>query len=145
MASIETNISQNCKVEASKRGARVFRNNRGLFLTIDAIVVIERAIKSFGLKGVIDVLKSGRLRKVRAGLEAPGASDLIGWQTVTITPEMVGKNVALFVAAEVKQPGKYASAEQKNFIQNVKQAGGIAGIVHSPEEMAALVSAHKVL
>lgn len=99
MATEESNIQQRCRIMASKCGARVFRNNRGLFLTIDALSIIKDAAVQFGVKGVLDVLRSGRLRKVRAGLEVPGSSDLIGWHTVTITPDMVGKRVAIFFSA----------------------------------------------
>ena len=34
-----------------------------------------------------------------------GSSDLIGWRSVEVTPEMVGKRVAIFAAVEVKRPG----------------------------------------
>lgn len=143
MATEESNIVQNCRLAASQLGARVFRNNRGLFLTLDAITLIEKAAKQFGLKGVFDVIKSGRLRKVRAGLEVPGSADLIGWHTITVTPEMVGKKVAVFLAPEVKRVGSYASKDQKHFIKNVNDAGGIAGVVRSGEDMQNLINNHE--
>lgn len=142
MATEESNIVQACRVAASKSGARVFRNNRGLFLTIDALALVKNAAMQFGVKGVLELLRSGRIRKVRAGLEVPGSSDLIGWHTVIITPEMVGRPVAVFCAPEVKQPGKHASPDQKTFIANVQKAGGIAGVVRSGEDMAELLAAY---
>jgi len=63
-----------------------------------------------------------------------GSSDLIGWTSIEITPEMVGKKVAVFTAVEVKTPTGRATAEQTNFISRVREAGGIAGIARSPEE-----------
>ncbi len=140
MATEESNIQQRCRIAASKAGARVFRNNRGLFLTIDALSLIKDAATQFGVRGVLDLLRSGRLRKVRAGLEVPGSADLIGWHTVTITPDMVGKQVAVFLAPEVKRPGSYATKDQKRFIENVNAAGGIAGIVRCEEDMHDLLA-----
>lgn len=144
MATEESNIVQDCRVAASKCGARVFRNNRGFFLTIDAITHIKNAAKNFGVTGVFDIIKSGRLRRVRAGLEVPGSADLIGWYTVNVTPDMVGKPVAVFCAPEVKRPGKYATADQKRFIANVNAAGGIAGVVRSGDDMRKLLESYHV-
>jgi len=139
MATEESNLVQACRMQASKSGARVFRNNRGFFLTIDAITTIKNAAMQFGVKGVLDVIKSGRLRKVRAGLEVPGSSDLIGWKTVEITPDMVGTRIAVFCGAEIKTQDGRVSKEQQIFIDNVKGAGGIAGAVRSIEEMRDLM------
>lgn len=63
-------------------------------------------------------------RKIRAGLEADGASDLIGWRTIEITPDMVGQKIAQFVAVEVKTSDGKASADQLKFLRNVNAAGG---------------------
>lgn len=72
-------------------------------------------------------------RPIHAGL-CVGSSDLIGWTTVEITPEMVGKKVAVFTALELKTGKQNASPEQLNFIKQLKKAGGIAGVVRSAEE-----------
>ncbi|MEM7046052.1 MAG: VRR-NUC domain-containing protein [Pseudomonadota bacterium] len=66
--------------------------------------------------------------RVRYGL-CPGSSDLIGWMPVTITPEMVGKTVAVFLAVEVKGPRGRLSGAQENFLERVKKAGGIGRCV----------------
>ena len=63
-----------------------------------------------------------------------GSSDLIGWQSVTVTPDMVGQRVAVFVAIEVKTPTGRVSREQQTFIDRVREAGGRAGVARSPEE-----------
>ena len=62
--------------------------------------------------------------KVVYGL-CPGSSDLIGWKRVTITPDMVGEQLAQFVAIEVKGPGGKTSTKQINFLAQVEKAGGI--------------------
>lgn len=74
-------------------------------------------------------------RRVDFGLHA-GASDLIGFRSVTITPDMVGQTVAVFAAVEVKAPGgKHpVSDEQRTFIEAVTRAGGLAGVARSPEQ-----------
>lgn len=77
--------------------------------------------------------------RVRYGL-VTGSSDLIGWQTVTITPEMVGKQVAVFVALEVKTIKGRATDEQKNFINVVNASGGKAAVVRSVTESIAVLS-----
>ena len=69
--------------------------------------------------------KDGRL--VRGGL-CVGSSDIIG-----IMPD------GRFLAIEVKKPGKKPTTEQLNFIEAIRRHGGIAGVVHSPEELAGLL------
>ena len=74
-------------------------------------------------------------RPLIAGL-CPGSSDLIGWRTVEITPEMVGQRVAVFAALEVKDRGKITT-EQANFLRVLGEAGGIAAEVRSVEDARA--------
>ena len=80
---------------------------------------------------------SGRL--VRYGLCA-GSSDLIGFTTVTITPDMVGQQLAVFTAIEVKDRGR-PTPEQLRFIDAVRAAGGRAGVARSVDEATAIVAA----
>ena len=115
MAKTETDIVHRCMMMASACGATVFKNVRGVFLTLDGS------------------------RKVRAGLQITGSSDLIGWKSVVITPDMVGNRVAVIVCAEIKTPTGVASHEQLRFIDTVQKAGGIAGIVRSPDAMKELL------
>lgn len=62
-----------------------------------------------------------------------GFSDLFGWTEKIVTPEMVGEKVAIFTAKEVKTPGVSVTAEQKKFIQKVRDAGGIGEVVRIGE------------
>jgi hypothetical protein len=82
-------------------------------------------------------LKDATGRLVRYGL-CQGSSDLIGLRTVTITPDMVGQQLAQFVAIEVKDRSR-PTAEQQAFIAMVLQAGGLAGIARSVEEARAIL------
>ena len=63
-----------------------------------------------------------------------GSSDRIGITTVVITPEMVGKEVGIFTAWEIKTTTGTISTEQTNFINAVRKAGGMAGVVRSVDE-----------
>jgi len=103
----ETLLMRKVMSVMSTGNTRVFRNNVGL-------------------------RKIGR-RAVRYGL-CPGSSDLIGWKTIEITPDMVGEKVAVFLAVEVKTVKGRVNKNQTNFLQEVSQAGGIAKIVRSVEE-----------
>ncbi len=77
-------------------------------------------------------------RPLHSGL-CQGSSDLIGWTTREVTPDMVGKTVAIFTAVEIKTESGKASAEQLNFIGQVRKCGGIAGIARSPYEAQNLI------
>jgi hypothetical protein len=77
-------------------------------------------------------------RRMEFGL-TKGACDLIGWKTVTITSDMVGKQIAQFIGIEVKTPVGRLQPGQGIFIGNVNEAGGIAGIARSPEEARRLI------
>jgi hypothetical protein len=79
-----------------------------------------------------------RPRHITFGL-FPGSTDLIGWTEVLITPEMVGRRIAVFTSPEVKVPGEKPKTHQAKWIENVLAAGGIAGPVTSPEEALSLV------
>ena len=68
-----------------------------------------------------------------------GSSDLIGWTSVTVTPDMVGQKLALFTAIEVKTATGRVRKEQTNFIDRVREAGGLAGIARTVEEARAII------
>lgn len=53
-----------------------------------------------------------------------GWPDLVGFTSVTITPDMVGKTVAIFTAEEVKACGKLNKA-QKRFRDLIVRMGGV--------------------
>jgi hypothetical protein len=73
-------------------------------------------------------------RWIEFGVGSPGGGDLLGWRTVTITPEMVGQRVAQFVSLEVKTPTGRVRPEQERWRQAVERAGGIAAVVRSVED-----------
>jgi hypothetical protein len=63
-----------------------------------------------------------------------GQSDLQGWTLVRVTPQMVGNVYPIYTAIETKRSkGGKTSSDQANFIDQVKNAGGIAGVANSVE------------
>ena len=78
---------------------------------------------------------------IRYGVCNPGGSDLIGYRSVKVTPEMVGSTLAVLACIEVKAPGGRLRPEQSQFLSAVQAAGGLAGVARSPEEAAAILDA----
>lgn len=66
---------------------------------------------------------------VKYGVCNPGGSDLVG-----IAPG------GRFLAIEVKVPGAHPTPEQVRFIEAVKAAGGVAGVVRSVDDAITLLS-----
>ena len=89
----------------------------------------------------IGAYKSPSGHYIKYGLFNPGGADLIGWKTITITPEMVGQKIAQFVGLEVKSATGRIRPEQENFLRVLKAAGGLCGIVRSTQDALGLLKA----
>jgi len=75
-----------------------------------------------------------------SGEPVVGQSDLIGWRSIVITPDMVGCRVAVLTAIECKrEKGGIVTPDQLHFVQQVTRAGGIAGVAHSESVAQALI------
>lgn len=98
----------------SSPGVKVFRNNVGAY-------------------------KDHQGRVIRYGLMT-GSADLIGWRTLVITPDMVGRHIAQFMSIEVKAPRGVVRPEQQVWADNVRKAGGIAVIARSVDDVCFLVA-----
>jgi hypothetical protein len=72
-------------------------------------------------------------RPIHCGL-VKGSGDLIGWRSVTITPDMVGKKVAVFSSLEVKGPHGRGTKEQRAWADAVRAGGGRAGFARSVDD-----------
>jgi hypothetical protein len=96
------------------------------------------------LRNNVGVLLDRTGRPIAYGLGSKGAkplkgtSDKIGWRSVTVAPEMVGRRLAVFVAIEEKDLA-HPTSDQLRFIANVQAAGGLAGVAHSAEEARAIL------
>lgn len=91
----------------------------------------------------VDRLPGGRVlihdaRPFDTGLP-PGFSDLFGWTSITVTPDMVGKRLAVFAAVEVKTPSGRVRDNQSAFLRAVAESGGRAGVARSPEDALAII------
>lgn len=73
-----------------------------------------------------------------AGEVFSGSSDAIGLHTITITRDLVGRQVAVFVAIEAKDRAALSKA-QRAFLAFVHQAGGIAGVARSVDEAQQII------
>ena len=129
----ENSLMREIQIAASTLGARLFRQNVGQGW-------IGRAEKFTRAKtadvGPGDVL----IRKARpfhAGFE--GLSDLGGWVPVLITPEHVGETLAVTLQVEIKAGAKTTDA-QLRWLDAVNSSGGIAGVVRSYDDLAALIT-----
>ena len=106
----ESSVLRGCLLAASKLGWRLFRNQVGTYKLADG-------------------------RWLSSGL-CKGSSDLIGWQTITITPDMVGQRVAVFTAVECKAEKGCTTPEQDNFLRQVNAAGGVAIVTKNPSDLS---------
>ena len=88
--------------------------------------------------GALPDPRTGRL--VTFGL-ARGSADLIGWRTVTVTPDMVGQRIAVFTSIEVKTPTGRLTPAQQAWLGVVRGAGGIAGVARSVCDALEIVTA----
>lgn len=116
-------------------GVRVFRQNTGMGWVGHSMTISRDGMHQ---------LRRGQMvlsapRPLHAGL-VKGSSDLIGWTEVEITPEMVGKKVAVFTAIEVKNEDGRPTNDQKIFLANVKAAGGFAGVARNENEALSIIN-----
>jgi hypothetical protein len=113
----EVNLMRRIMLAASRAGATIWRNNAGVARYPDGSVV-------------------------RYGVANPGGSDLIGLRTIEVTPDMVGRKVAVFIAIEVKTPSGRLTDDQRRFLDFVRAAGGIGIVARSEDDLAPVVSGH---
>ena len=110
----ETDLTHDIRLDAGRIGfVRLFRNQVGAFQNLNGQWV------TFGL--------------------CEGSSDLIGWRSVLVTPAMVGRRLAVFVAIEVKKPGRETTKKerlivQRRFINVLRSHGGLGGFARSVDE-----------
>jgi len=135
-----SNIQKKLEMVATDIGNRLFRNNVGkAWIGSDSLRFDETRTITVNRGDVL--IKHGR--RFHAGL-CKGSSDLIGWTTVEITPDMVGHKVAVFTAPEVKAGTDRLGKDQKTFIQVVENAGGIAGEVRSVNDYHELIENFRI-
>ena len=117
----ETTIVRDTRLALSNGDVRLFRNQVG------------SAYQGRIIKKSPTMLLLEDYRVVNFGL-ANGSSDLIGWRSLIITPDMVGDRVALFAALEGKTARGRTSPEQVAFIRTVREHGGRAGVFRDVDD-----------
>lgn len=117
----ERTLLRSLLLASSRIGARLFRNQIGRY--------------RLARPSCVECQRFGRI--VSSGL-CVGSSDLIGWMPVAITPEMVGRTLAVFVAVEAKTETGRTSAEQRAFLAAVARAGGKALVAREVNDVEAL-------
>lgn len=122
---LESSVQTRIRLAAAHAGLTLFRNNSGA-CTDDTGRLIRYGLGNDSAK-INAVLKS---------------SDLIGWQTVTVTPDMLGRKLAVFCAVEAKHSDwsllktlDERERAQKAFIDLVIAGGGKAGFVNDPSQL----------
>lgn len=113
----ESNIQKIVMCALSECGSIPFRNNIGAY-------------------------KDNRGNYIRYGVGDKGGSDLICATQIEITPEMVGKKVAVFTGVEVKTAKGRIRPEQVNFIDTLVSIGAIAGVVRCEQDAVDLIAAY---
>lgn len=125
----EAKIQADIRDRLSNGPVRLWRNTvgQGLMVTHKNGFTAQAIITK-----VIDLVRSlgGHAQRIRFGL-AVGSGDLIGYRRITITPEMVGRDVAVFLSCEVKTEKGPIREEQCRWAAHINSAGGIAVIARS--------------
>jgi len=77
------------------------------------------------------------------GLGPNGFGDRVGYTPIKITAEHVGRTVAVFTMIEAKTKDGVVSSDQITRIEEVKDAGGIAGVARCPDDVVAIYNGWK--
>lgn len=112
----EASMVNLCLLRASEIGCMLGKNVRGMFQTLGK-----------------------NPRKMKAGWMIPASPDLIGHYSLIITPDMVGKRVAIAAYIEVKTSSGYIAKEQQHFIDRAVKDGAISGVARSPDDLESIL------
>jgi hypothetical protein len=115
----EGKVSADIALALGHGDCRLWRNNVGGLYAMDGRFV------AYGLGSI-------------GGKILPGTLDWIGLRSVVITPEMVGRRVAIFAAIDAKDLAK-PRKNQILFANHVIAAGGLAGFAHNVDEARAIL------
>lgn len=88
-------------------------------------------------RGVAELPNGAR---ITYGVGPNSAADWIGYQIVQVTPEMVGKRLAIFLAIEAKRQGADPTDDQYKFLSQIQFDGGISGCARSADDCERITS-----
>jgi hypothetical protein len=130
MMNPESALMQRIRLALGRRpDVRIFRNNvamswAGRLLKPSRTITVT--------VGPGDVVLYGA-RPIHAGL-CPGSPDLVGWRSLTVTRDHVGRRLAAFAGLEVKMPDQRPTEQQEAFLGVMAAAGGLGGVVRSEDD-----------
>jgi hypothetical protein len=139
------------QLQLSKLGARIMRNAVGM--AWQGELISEKST----VKGLVVVLSSARLlpfglitpsgkKSAKGRKKNGGSSDGIGWTPHLVAAEDVGKTLAIFTAVEAKTLSyPTLTPEQRNFLTQVADAGGVALVARETEDGVTLTAWQKEL
>lgn len=110
----EAYIQSTVRLEAARKGVKLWRNNVGALLDSRGVPV------RYGLANDSPTLN----KAIKSG-------DLIGWRPIQVTPALVGSRIAQFVSRECKRPDWYYTGDdheraQLKWIEAINADGGDA-------------------
>lgn len=128
----EGNVQAKGRMAASQSGAVTFRNNVGGAWSGQKVKTLP--------DGSI-ILKNPRW--ITFGL-VEGSGDTIGWKSIVITADMIGKRIAQFLSIEYKTENGRARKDQVKWHEAVWAAGGLTGFARSDEDVRRIVDGEKI-
>jgi hypothetical protein len=115
----EKEVMARTQLELPRLGYRLLRNNIGAF-------------------------QDARGKWIHFGVGGKGGSDLLGYKIVKVTPEMIGRKIAVFAAIEVKKDESSSlTPEQAQFLAAVGEAGGRAHTIYGERGLRAFIDAER--
>ena len=114
----EASLMREIQIAACNLGWRLLRNNIGMAWSGNPCKFCRH-----------------RMRPIRYGVGGKGWPDTIGWKTITITPEMVGQEIAQFAGVEIKTDDGILEKEQADVLIGIIKAKGIGIVARSVHDL----------
>lgn len=139
----EQAVQQATLYQAPKEGMFLGRNNSGAFTAnISLPPGVPKTAQNIlaAIKKKYQGLRWGWNNTSQKFSEVFKSPDLIGWTEITITPNMVGKKIAVFTGLEVKHPGFKMSTNkhvlaQKNCLDKIESSNGIGSFITDESQL----------
>lgn len=110
-------------------------------------LVTENDVKDL-VKRWFDVRNAWSYAPIQTGMGVHGIHDRIGCVPVTITPNMVGRKIGVFVSIEAKAPGRRGeerrgmSPHQARHLKEIVAASGASIVCDGQEDLDLLMRAY---
>lgn len=128
----EGNVQAHGRMAASKEGAVTFRNNVGGAWS-------GKKVKTLPDGSII--LKDPMW--IKFGL-IEGSGDTVGWKSIIVTADMVGKRIAQFLSIEYKTSKGRSREKQVKWHDAVWKAGGLTGFARNDDDVRDIVRGKRV-